>query len=157
VEFLDNVLHLSLNGPAITTTPTSAANSSDTDSAFSDFVSDVDSDVYSNLSDASDASPAPASPAPASPAVPAHPRPVPVSSIISAAPVPALTTKKPQQNRDTNQIIMDALSDLEKVTEKTDDRVEFQTVLGLQTKLAQMSNPRPETAATAGTDAEKEM
>ena len=157
VEFLDNVLHLSVNGPAITTTPTSAANSSDTDSYFSDFVSDVDSDVDSNLSDASDASPAPASPAPASPAVPTHPRPVPVPSIISAAPVPALTTKNPQQNLDTTQIIMDALSVLEKVTKKTDDIVESRTVSDLQAKLAQMSNPRPETAATAGTDAEKEM
>ena len=88
----------------------------------------------------------------------------------TAAPTaaPALPPKQPKEpkqpkqkkqkqpvNRDTNQMITDALTDLGRVTKQTDDIVESRTVSDLQTKLARMSKPK--TAAKAGTGAEKEM
>jgi len=81
---------------------------------------------------------------------------------------PALPPKQPKEpkqpkqkkqkqpvNRDTNQMITDALTELGRVTKQTDDIVESRTVSDLQTKLARMSKPK--TASKAGTGAEKEM
>ena len=163
VEFLDNVLHLSANGPAITTAvgsdnamesstdsvSISAADSSDTgdtgDTGDGGVFSQTESD--SEMSDASDApapaAPAPAAPAPAAPApapAPAAPGPAPAAPAPApAAPGPAAPAPAPAApaapGPNTNQLIGEALAALKKVTKVTNDPVESKTVSLLQSKL----------------------
>ena len=104
-------------------------------------------------------------PPPPPPPPPPHPTlPVPAAPVAPAAPAapvaPVSVSKQSKQpkrqpvvNRDTNQLILDALTELRSVTKQTDDIIESRTVSDLQTKLDQISTKSKKTTSTADTGA----